>query len=66
MKVAGRNDRDESLKTKQSQDETACGLAQGIVMGLLKQGQMAGLCTETYSPSQLTFYFIGAKVGVFN
>ena len=35
--------------------ETACRFAHGTVAGLLSQGQMAGLCTETYSPSRLTF-----------
>ena len=53
------------LKTKQSHidDETACRFAQGFVEGLLSQGQMAGLCTKTYSPSRLTFYFLECKGG---
>lgn len=37
--------------------ETACRFAHGVVTELLSQGQMAGLCTETYSPSRLTSYF---------
>ena len=30
-------------------------------MGLLSQGQMAGLRTRTLSPSRITFYFLGCK-----
>jgi hypothetical protein len=56
----------EPLKTKQPQLRLLVGFAQGIVTGLLLQGQMAGLHTETYSPSRLTFYFLGAKVDIFN
>lgn len=58
--------RSEPLKTKQPQLRLLVGFAQGIVTGLLLQGQMAGLHTETYSPSRLTFYFLGAKVDIFN
>ena len=46
--------------------ETACRFAHGVVTELLSQGQMAGLCTETYSPpgSRLTSTF--AKVDILN
>ena len=43
------------LKNKAASIETACIIARGIVVELLSQGQMTGLCTWTYSPFLTTF-----------
>ena len=39
--------------------------ARGVVAELLSQGQMTGLCAETYSPFLSTFYFLECKGMVF-
>ena len=53
------------VKQQSSLNETACIFARGVVAELLSQGQMTGLCAETYSPFFSTFYFLGCKGMVF-
>ena len=53
------------VKQQSSLNETACRFARGVVAEWLSQGQMTGLCAETYSPFLSTFNFLGCKGMVF-